>query len=216
MYGHSWDSAPIIGTLSRVTLGLATLCSCWHIGHLVNRFTVIDFLGNLNADVMCLSETWLKENMGSDIFNIGGFITHRSDRVILNDNGAVKRGGGLCMIVKNGIKHEVLEGKYFNVMNDSCELMVLKVSLPYTRKIFVVSGYKPPNGNEVEFNAIIAVALGKLAEGSKDVDIIFGGDINVDYSVKSNSKDRLKMLETANGLKQYIDVSLQGHYTLTR
>ena len=175
--------------------------------------TVIEFLANLNMDVACLSETWLKENMGNNAFNMGGFITHRLDRTILNENGNVKRGGGLCTIVRNGLKHEILEGKFHKVMNENCELLTLKICLPCTRDIYVVSAYRPPDGNIIEFNATVGVALGKLAQGKKDVDIILGGDINVDYSVKSVHSDRLKTLETANGLKQYIREPTRPLYT---
>ena len=68
---------------------------------------VFDYLNSLNSNVINICETWLKERMGENIFNLDGYVTHRLDRIYLNDEGEEKRGGGLATLIKNDIRHEI-------------------------------------------------------------------------------------------------------------
>ena len=124
--------------------------------------TVNEFLESLNANVINISETWLKEHMGDNIFNLEGCVTHRLDRLYLNSKGEEKRGGGLATIIQNNIRHDVLTKEDFEVMNENLELLTLKVSLPFTRKIYILNAYRPPSGNLDAFFLHIIKVLAKI------------------------------------------------------
>ena len=85
--------------------------------------------------------------MGESMFTLDGFVTHRLGRQYLNAKGEVKRGGGLATIIQNEIRHEVMHEEELDIMSEDLELLTLKVSLPFTRKIFVLNTHRPPSGD---------------------------------------------------------------------
>ena len=60
---------------------------------------------------------------------------------------------------------------------------------------------------------IKALAKVKKLVGKKDVDIILGGDLNIDYSTDSKARKRLGLVETAFSLQQYINSSTRPLYS---
>ena len=50
---------------------------------------------NSNIDVFCLSETWLKEGLDSNVLDIPGY---------RSENNVIKKGGGLCMYINKTIE----------------------------------------------------------------------------------------------------------------
>ena len=59
-----------------------------------------------------------------------------------NPDGTIRKGGGLCTYVKQGIVYESLIELHYCVLH--IEMSVIKVKLPFTRDIFVVNTYQPP------------------------------------------------------------------------
>lgn len=55
-----------------------------------------------NADILCVSETWLRPDVETALVNIPGYEIARLDQNIVIDN-KLKTGGGLCTYMKNGI-----------------------------------------------------------------------------------------------------------------
>ena len=68
----------------------------------------------------------------------------RSDRTT-KEAGIVKKGGGLCTYVKNGIVCEELTDMI--ISNKDIELHLVKYNLPFTRPIFIFNAYRPPSGD---------------------------------------------------------------------
>lgn len=50
-----------------------------------------------DVDVACITETWLKQSVPSDVVNIAGYAMHRSDR----KDG--RRGGGVAVFVRHNV-----------------------------------------------------------------------------------------------------------------
>ena len=55
-----------------------------------------------NVDMACVTETWLKDVIRSDVVSISGYVIHRNDR----SNG--RRGGGVAVFVRQDIPCERL------------------------------------------------------------------------------------------------------------
>ena len=56
---------------------------------------------NDNHKVYCITETWLKQNVHDNFLHKEGYNLFRLDRIALNRNGDIKRGGGMLIYVKN-------------------------------------------------------------------------------------------------------------------
>ena len=48
-----------------------------------------------NIDIACLTETWLKDEISSDVVTVKGYVSHRKDR----SDG--RRGGGVAVYVRD-------------------------------------------------------------------------------------------------------------------
>ena len=61
---------------------------------------------NNNIDVFCISETWLRESLTSNILDIPVYRIYRLDRHWSENNNInnIKKGGGLCMYIKQNIE----------------------------------------------------------------------------------------------------------------
>lgn len=59
---------------------------------------------NAPLDVICVTETWFREEMSSVEFDLNGFKLCRKDRILKKK----KRGGGVCLYVKDNIKFKVI------------------------------------------------------------------------------------------------------------
>lgn len=55
-------------------------------------------------DVVILGETWLHASVGNNLIEFESYKLVRSDRQITTTSGCTKRGGGLCVYVKQGIQ----------------------------------------------------------------------------------------------------------------
>ena len=53
-------------------------------------------------------------------------------------------------------------------MNENVEILTLKVSLPFTRKIYILNVYRPPSGNKDEFFLHVIKALTKIKKSWKE------------------------------------------------
>ena len=117
----------------------------WNVRSLLNKFDSIkEEIDMLKPDVLNISESWLHSNVAEEEIHIAGYNLIRQDRGNYDD-GSIKRGGGLCIYIKQGIIFE----KMFVL--DHCdvdlEMIGIKIKLPFTRDMFVLNAYRPPSGN---------------------------------------------------------------------
>ena len=103
-------------------------------------------------DIFNISETWLNRNILDKEIAIYGYTLIRYDRP-LNPDNTIKKGGGICTYVKEGIIFKDLDE--FACLNDNIEMSVIRFKLPFTRDIYVLNIYRPPSGDtDIFLNAL--------------------------------------------------------------
>ena len=174
----------------------------WNVRSLLNKLDSIkQEIVRIKPDVLNISESWLHVNIEDDEIHIDGYNLVRQDRGN-QDNGIIKKGGGLCTYVKQGI---VFDNMTITQQCDvDLEMIGIKIKLPFTRDIFVLNVYRPPSGNLNSFIKSTQAAIIAL-RNNRENDIFIGGDINVDmlHSNSVNAKKIQKFIKT-NQVKQLI------------
>lgn len=61
---------------------------------------------NSDIDVLVLSETWLHSSINDSLIYNEKYRLLRLDRMVTLPSGIIKKGGGLCMFVRNNITIE--------------------------------------------------------------------------------------------------------------
>ena len=155
-------------------------------------------------DIICLSETWLKDGIHSNYIEVPGYNIMRLDRD-WSENGILKRGGGVCMYVKKDIQYSDKDIRSLNKSTIDIEIQWVTIKKLNNRKMYIANVYRPPQGNIKNFLDYIQYCLNTFDERSKK-DIFISGDFNIDVKKKSetNAKDLIQTLNTF-GLKQYIN-----------
>ena len=93
------------------------------------------------AMVITFSETWLNPNSTSNMIVIPGYSSARVDRT-WNENGNVKKGGGVCCYIKNEICFSANEFINHNVSSKNIEICWITLNIPMCRKIVIGTVYR--------------------------------------------------------------------------
>lgn len=160
---------------------------------LIPHFAEIRQLIHENGiEIMCITETWLNDNIPADAVYINGFELYREDRCA---DGS--RGGGVCVYVSNTCKIKV--SKINSPKRDSFEQLWLKIS---GKNINVALGtiYRPPGKNVAMFIDQLDDTLSNISPSFEDIFIL--GDININLFNLNNPLD--KCLD-AYGMSQILD-----------
>ncbi len=92
------------------------------------------WVNTTNADIIVLSETWLKKSITDDLIYIDGYKVYRTDRV--------GKGGGVAIYVKSkfvsSVTLSITRAKQF-------EVLAIKVGFSKVSNITVVGCYRPPS-----------------------------------------------------------------------
>ena len=176
----------------------------WNVRSLYSKFDVISHeLTKTSADIVNISETWLREEMEDHFVTIRNYSLIRNDRSIIDDDGRVKRGGGICTYIKQGLTFKVVHE--LSLCNNDIELSVIQYNLPHTRKIYILNIYRPPAGDLDPFFKALQDCINVLRTTDK-LDIFIGGDFNIDVKNKTLSNfSKLTRFMKLNQLKQHID-----------
>ena len=158
---------------------------------------------NSNADIICLSETWLKQGLTSNIINIPGYRITRQDRSWF-ENNTIKKGGGVCTYINEKIIFTDSNVCKFNLSSKNIEIQWLTLRFPKMKDIIIANIYRPPQGNVKEFCKYIRECLNDVSNISKK-EIFIMGDFNIDINKKTSddSKELINMM-LSFGFKQYI------------
>ena len=82
----------------------------WNVRSLHNKFDVISQeLNNISTDIVNISETMLREEMDDHFVSINNYSLVRNDRITLCENGSIKRGGGICTYIRQGLVFNCLQ-----------------------------------------------------------------------------------------------------------
>ena len=150
-------------------------------------------VNELSPDILCASETWLKQETPDSLVNIHGYKIIRNDRSYLNNIGSVKKGGGVCFFIKEKYSCLCQEQPELNYSTQDIETQTIKISLPNTRPIYITNIYRPPGGNlEIAFQTLQKIV--DFPINAKPHEHFMGGDINVDYQLNNATVRKLKKL----------------------
>ncbi len=129
----------------------------------------IDFIKEQSSNTtlfICLCESYLNEHIEDAEINMSGFVVSRCDRVN-------RKGGGVCIFVKESINYKVLL-KYCNTV---CELLIVELIDPH---LLIILIYRPPSCTIQLFKDIIDKMYECLFMLSSPLpNIIMLGDFNI-------------------------------------
>lgn len=92
-------------------------------------------------DIILVSESWLKNGLDDSLFTVPGYHFIRIDRPSL------KRGGGLCIYLKDNIVYEELQPSDDENGGENLEFLCLKLHIGGHKKLIILLMYRPPNGD---------------------------------------------------------------------
>ena len=158
---------------------------------------------NANIDMISLSETWLKKELPSKVINIPNYNLIRLDRN-WEENGEIKKGGGLCMYIKNGINFSDTTLSDLNLSTIDIEIHWVTIKLPKLREIVIGNVYRPPQGNLKPFFKHINLCLDNLkSKDNRDIFMMGDFNINIKKAANKDSKDLINLFNSF-GLRQMI------------
>ena len=159
---------------------------------------------NCNADIICLTETWLKKGLTSNVINIPGYRITRLDRNWL-ENNSIKKGGGVCIYIKENIIFTDSDVCKFNISTQDIEIQWITLRFPKMKDIIIANVYRPPQGNAKNFCKYLKNCFNNIKDLFKK-EIFILGDFNIDILQKTKdiSKDLLNMM-LSFGFKQFIN-----------
>lgn len=158
-----------------------------------------DFLDG-KLDIVLVSESWLKKGLNDNLFIVPGYHFIRKDRP------TVKRGGGLCIYLKDNIIYEELHPCDNGYDDKDLESLCLKLHIGGHKKLILLLVYRPPKGNPQEAIKSIKTSIEFVNQNHRNCELVIMGDLNINYQNRECSHVKsLKMLETIFEMKQLID-----------
>ena len=150
-----------------------------------------------------LSETWLTNLFDDSLLSIKGFNLFRLDRQVLKEDNTIKKGGGVCLYIKDSINTSLFELEDRNISTPHVECQWIELCFENQRNIIVGNIYRPPQGDIEEFTTYLDTCIENFDLANRDVYIL--GDINVDMlDKKHDSTKKLTECITQNGLLNFI------------
>lgn len=154
-----------------------------------------------SIDIIVLSETWLHSQCSNELLDIDGFKLYRQDRNITIPGGKKKRGGGICIYVKD--EFSVTTWPTLSHNNADIESLHVSCKLRNCKKVNLSVIYRPPSGNLQAALDIINDSLDEIRRSASG-DTILLGDFNVDLFQLNAHTRKLKHLAETNNLIQVI------------
>lgn len=106
----------------------------WNIRSLYSKFNEFEAnVDTLQPEVISICESWLSDKIPDDRITLQNYSLFRHDRCIK------RRGGGLCIYVKNKYICNSSKYNHLNFSNNDLELMTVKICLPSTTPIIIIN-----------------------------------------------------------------------------
>ena len=154
----------------------------------------------LNMDFLSLSDTWLSDKYNDALLNISCMKLFRQDRSWVNDNGVVKKGGGIALYVNNCWSPYTEIDLDASCSNCDIELLTVSVKRPGRHHMSIVTVYRPPMVN-----------ISKIKTSNPEIWIM--GDFNINMLDRGNKYvKRLNRFSVDYNLKQLIMCSTRLNY----
>ena len=128
--------------------------------------------------VIGLSETWLTPQYDDMILNLDGYVLYRLARSFYNAVNNVKKGGGVCLFIRDGIDVKLSTVDHLLRSTQHIECRWVELCFERQRNIIIGNMYRPPRGDTYIFINYVAGCLEEIDLSNKDVYIF--GDMNID------------------------------------
>ena len=141
----------------------------------------------MNFDIIGLDETWLK-NKPIDYFMLNGYNLEFKNR-------DKKRGGGVCLFIRDNIKYHVRDDLSQLKNPDFVESLFIEIEKPHSKNIVVGVMYRPPGQDLTAFNEYFDSVLKCVTRNQKIVYLM--GDFNVNLlneDTHSHTNDFINIL----------------------
>ena len=147
------------------------------------------YLSSNNISVAALTETWLKDTMATEFFEIDGYSMIRNDR-----NG--RRGGGVAVYIKNSLSYK----HWSQLEEEDQETLWITLRprlMPQTFSCMLVGIiYHPPNANNWKLSNHISNAIDRVLQHHPDAGLLLMGDFNSFKASYITSSYNLKQIVT--------------------
>lgn len=142
-------------------------------------------------DILCLTETWLTDNINDNVIAIDGYKLIRNDR-------KYSRGGGICVYFRNDIVCSVVSQSELTVaMDDSNTTEYLFLEVVYKQNKFLLGTfYNPPRRGCSE---MLFEKLSTLALFYRNTVVV--GDFNTDLIKNDTRSNNLKNAIESSGFE---------------
>ena len=153
--------------------------------------------------IIGLSETWLTQNYDDSILNLDGYILYRLDRTFYNNQNHIKKGGGVCLYIREEIDVKLSTVEHLSNSSQNIECQWVELCFEKQRNIIVGNMYRPPQGDVEIFIKYVEGCIEEIDLSKKDVYIF--GDVNIDALDKNHDSTK-KLVEflSQTGLTNYI------------
>lgn len=141
---------------------------------------------SIKFNIIMFTETWYTEE--EDVFRLPSYNHYCLNRVS-------NRGGGVCLLIEESIKTELLST--FCTMTKDYEVLSL-----VAENMLISVVYRPPDGN---INTFLAYFEGLLGFGSdNNLKVIIGGDLNINMLLDTTPRTEFEILLTTYGYANII------------
>ena len=184
-----------------------------HIAHL-NVRSLVNKWDNIKANfidsgmhILTFSETWLHSLLPSNFYNLGHEYTLlRNDRKWNDRNNPQlppKRGGGVCMYIKNTLHFSEFEYAHFNKSTKDIETQWISILKKTNKTILLGNLYRPAQGDIPNFIEYLDDTLSDI--DLQKVEVFLMGDLNIDILDVGNGNVKALLNMTKQlGLRQLI------------
>lgn len=148
------------------------------------------FLAKQNLDLLCITETWLKDSITDSVIDINNYDVFRKDRTS-------SQHGGVCAYIKDSIKSTRLQE-----LEDpnGCEALWIKLSptrLPRGYSCLIVGViYHPPSANDELLMDYLLNTLSNIECEFPNAGLLITGDFN--RADTKQLKDQFRLSQTVN------------------
>ena len=159
----------------------------WNSRSLVPRLEEVQRIIDLAApEILGINETWLNDKIDDDEKSFDGYLNFRADRTA---ESSKKGGGGLLFYCNSEL--DIIGLPEYTRCNPNIECLWIGLQLVNTKLIVIGLIYRPPSGKVEQFiEELEDICLNLRA--SRNCEINFGGDINLDFGKRDPNTRRYK------------------------
>ena len=147
---------------------------------------------NCPFSVICLQETWLKDNCDVSLLQLEGY-------TFVHEAGSCSAHGGVAMYIRGNIEYKIIELNRDRTIWDGI-FVEISFEIGYiNRKVIIGNIYRPPRDNADNYNTFFNDLDELFTSLRRTSDIVLVGDFNIDLlkiNVKSYAKDFFDIIMT--------------------